>query len=183
VFSHTVSGGIAVATNRFGSLILAVAAVSVFPHSAALSFDFNVNVFEDLFRNENVAEKNRKLENEARNSVLERYPPTDYFVGFSRPIHFREGARYTIEIWAGTFDENDAARIAANVYEDYDKTKSEGAKQGIDISRTKPVTIRQTFVEHWEGVGPAMSPVPRSWIFLRSVVETRKRAFCSSSTR
>ena len=122
--------------NNFG-LILSVALIVLSQRGVEAQIEIRIPI-DEPFRNEDVKRENEEREEKARQRILARYPSSDYFVGFSRTIHAREGVGYTIRIWSMALGwnpiDNPAAltgEVGKKVNEDYERVKEEGKKQGI----------------------------------------------------
>ncbi|QDT98025.1 hypothetical protein [Gimesia aquarii] len=120
-----------------------------------------------------VRDYNRKKEKQGKQRIRDRYP--NYYVGFSRTIHARDGARATAEICLGAMGATDRdgnplwmetiKRVSKDFKKDVDRIDQEAKEVGVDISREKPYTYGQIWVKHREGNKYVYSETPRSWIF------------------
>lgn len=130
------------------------------------------NWLESRFKNDDVRSYNARHERQARRKILQRYPTSDFYVGFSRTIHAREGAGYTIRIWSMALGSDNlgspggvVGEVAVKVRQDLRRVQMEAKHRGVDIFRQRPIVVRQLWVKHREGVGPVIANTPRSWVF------------------
>lgn len=125
---------------------------------------------EGVLKNERVDDYNKKHEKAAKKKILEKYPEDRYYVGFSKPIHARDGVRMTIQIWGAVLGidtglEKSIEVVAKDLRSDLTRIERGAKAQGIDIKRQQLVAVDQLWVKHREGVGPIVIDTPRSWIF------------------